>query len=98
MAKPKAVEAEYGKKSIKVTLYFWTDNLGGEGKILPKHAWDSGMVYVGANKEHRISKTKNVRFPSLPQIGESVKKAVMEAGVILHPSPRGVRSNKSKSN
>jgi hypothetical protein len=97
MTKPKAVKAKRGEKTIKVTLNFWTDGIGGEGKVVPKQAWDSGMVYVAANKTHGISTKGNVRFSSLPEIGESVRKALRAAGVRLHPSPSGAHP-KGKSN
>ena len=83
MARARAVKANHGEKTIKVTLNFWTDNFAVKGKVVPKHAWDSGLLYVAANKTHGIPTQRSVRFSSLSDVGESVRKALREAGVRL---------------
>ena len=86
MAKPKAVKANYGEKTIKVTLSFWTNGHADKGYVVPKHAWDSGMVHVAVNKTHGIASISGVKFRSLSEIGDSVRTALEKSGVHLQRS------------
>ena len=94
MATQKIVDARHGEKTIKVTLNFWTNQHAKKGKVVQKHAWDSGLLYVAANKTHGIRNQKSVRFSSLSNVAESISKALREAGVTLSESP-GSKSARS---
>jgi len=52
---PAALEAKHGKKMIEVSLRFWTNDISEEpGKVIPKHAWTSGVVRIQGNESHGI--------------------------------------------
>src|SRR5687768_2493629 len=81
-------EAVYGTKMIEVKLRFWTDDIAADGKILPKHAWTSGVVRMGANTSHGIKARKPKPFNSLLDIGAVVEAVLLAHGIQLHPSSR----------
>jgi len=78
-------EAKFGERMIEVKVRFWTDGIAeGEGQIVPKHAWTSGVVRMGRNKSHNI-KTKNPRpFNSLMDLPRIVEMVLIDHGVKLH--------------
>jgi hypothetical protein len=46
-------EAAQGEKMIEIKIRFWTDEIAAEpGKIVPKHAWTSGVVRIERNPSH----------------------------------------------
>ena len=48
-----SLEAKQGEKMIEVKLRFWTNDISPEdGKVVPKHAWTSGVVRMEKNKSH----------------------------------------------
>jgi hypothetical protein len=82
-----AREAKHGEKMIEVRLRFWTDELAsGSGRILPKHAWSSGVVRIEGNDSHGIKPSKPRPFNSLLDVGAAIEKLRVEHGVVLHPS------------
>jgi hypothetical protein len=78
-----------GENMIEVRLRFWTNNIAGnKGRILPKHAWSSGVVRMQANKSHGIVPRNPKPFQSLLDIGAVIEAALIEHGVVLHSSRR----------
>lgn len=63
---------EQGDKTIKMTLYFWTDKIdGGPDKV----AWDYGTVNAKANKSRGIKPNKSgVQFTSLDDLPSAIRK------------------------
>lgn len=81
-----AREAKHGQKMIEVKLRFWTDGIATEkGKVVPKHAWTSGVVRVTRNDAHGIKPGQPIVFHSLLEIGAAVEKLIIEQGIVLHP-------------
>jgi len=63
---------EHGDKTIKMTLYFWTDKIDGEPA---KVAWDYGTVNAKANKSRGIRPNKSgVQFTSLDDLPNAIRK------------------------
>jgi hypothetical protein len=54
-------------RMLAVTVRFWTNDIAAtKGEIIPKHAWDGGMVSinVGQNSAHGLASGKKPRpFP-----------------------------------
>jgi len=85
----KAREAKYGQKMIEVKLRFWTDDIADEsGKIIPKHAWSSGVVRIEPNNSHGIVTSIPKPFNSLLDVGAIIEKMLLEQGIVLHLSRR----------
>ena len=78
-------EAKLGERMIEVRVRFWTDEIAeGEGKIVPKHAWTSGVVRMGRNESHDI-RPKNPRpFNSLMDLPRIIEMVLIEHGITLH--------------
>lgn len=86
-AQVEAREAEHGKKMIEVKLRFWTNEIAQErGKVLPKHAWSSGVVRVEGNSSHGIVPGSPKPFHSLLDIGSVIEAVLIEHEIVLHPS------------
>lgn len=82
-----SLEAKQGEKMIEVKLRFWTNNISPEpGKVLPKHAWSSGVVRIERNKSHSIEPGTPRPFHSLLDVGAVVERVLIEHGIVLHPS------------
>lgn len=92
MSKPESAagrEATYGEKMIEVKIRFWTDNIASEaGRIVPKHAWASGVVRMESNRSHGIYPKKPIPFNSLLDIGAKIEQVLLDHGVVLHRSTR----------
>jgi hypothetical protein len=82
-------EAQHGEKMIEVKIRFWTDDLASaSGKILPKHAWASGVVRMDSNRSHGISPKNPVPFNSLLDVGAKIEQVLLDHGIVLHRSTR----------
>jgi hypothetical protein len=82
-----AKDAKHGQRMIEVKIRFWTDNISSEeGKVIPKHAWTSGVVRVERNEVHEIVPAAPIPFNSLLDLGSAIEKALISHGVVLHPS------------
>ena len=89
IANVESLEAKQGEKMIEVKVRFWTNNIASEpGKVLPKHAWCSGLVRMKRNRSHHIEPEKPQMFDSLLEIGAVIEKALIEHGVTLHASSK----------
>lgn len=81
----KAKEAVHGKKMIEIKVRFWTDNIADtEGKIIPKHCWDSGVVRISANDSHGVKPLSPYPFNSLPEILPNIEKVLKNHGIKLY--------------
>lgn len=89
MASQKSSEARQGEKMIEVKLRFWTNDISPDaGKVLPKHAWTSGVVRMERNNSHGINPGNPRPFHSLLDVGAVIEKVLIEHGVVLHSSRR----------
>ena len=80
-----SLEAKQGEKMIEVKLRFWTNDISPEiGKVIPKHAWTSGVVRIERNYSHGIEPGKPLPFHSLLDVGAAIEKVLIEHGVVLH--------------
>ncbi len=78
-------EAKSSERMIEVRVRFWTDGIAeGEGQIVPKHAWTSGVVRMERNESHGIS-SKNPRpFNSLMDLPRIMEMVLIDHGIKLH--------------
>ena len=82
-----SLAAKHGEKMIEITARFWTNDIAPEeGRLIPKHAWTSGMIRVSPNRSHNIMSGRWIPFHSLLDLGAVIEKALIEQGVVLHPS------------
>lgn len=82
-------EARQGQKMVEVKIRFWTNDIAeGDGKVIPKHAWSSGVVRMERNSSHGIVPNSPAPFHSLLDVGAVIEKVLIEHGVVLHPSRR----------
>ena len=82
-------EAQYGQKMIEVKVRFWTNDIAeGEGKIIPRHGWTSGIVRMDKNASHGIEPGRPVPFNSLLDVGAVIEKVLIDHKIVLHPSRR----------
>jgi hypothetical protein len=79
-------EAAQGERMIEVQLRFWTNNLGESGRVVPKHAWTSGVVRMERSETHGIVPGPPRTFQSLRDLGTVIEKVLIEHGVTLHIS------------
>jgi hypothetical protein len=81
------VEAKHGDKMIEVKVRFWTNDMAQEpGKVVAKHAWSSGVVRMERNDSHGIVPGTPTPFNSLLDLGAAIEEALIEHGIVLHPS------------
>ncbi len=73
---------------IEVNLRFCTNNniAPDAGRVMPKHAWSSGVVRIEGNPSHAIKPGKPRPFHSLLDVRAVVEKALIEHGIFRHPS------------
>lgn len=78
-------EAKQGERMIEVRIRFWTDELAeGEGRIMPKHGWTSGVVRMAHNESHSISPKNPRPFNSLMDLPRVIEMVLIEHGIKLH--------------
>jgi hypothetical protein len=88
MAKRKSRIADYGDKTIKLTVAFWTNDISRKpGRIVKGEAWDTGFVYVQTNASHGLTNdgSSHVPFNSISEIPRAVGRVLVNNGVKLHP-------------
>lgn len=82
-----AREAEWGSRMIEVKVRFWTDKIAdGKGKILPKHAWNAGVVRMDRNEPHEIVPGAPIPFNSFADLPAKVEQLLIEHEIKLHLS------------
>ena len=79
--------ADFPDKTLKVHLYFWTNNIAGKNRIVPKHAWDSGTFMIEKNDAHGIE-ASYYNFASMSELQPAIEKAFKKIGVKLHHSTK----------
>jgi hypothetical protein len=85
----KSKEAAQGEKMIEVKIRFWTNDIAPEaGKVVPRHAWTAGVVRIERNRSHGIEPSNPKPFHTLLDVGAVIEQALLEHGVVLHPSRR----------
>ena len=86
---PTARVAQHGDKMIEVRVRFWTDNISDqENTIIPKHAWDGGVVVMDTNKSHGITPGPPRPFNSLLDLTSALAKVLVDHGITLHTSTK----------
>ncbi len=70
-------------KMIKVEIRFFTNNIGDNGDVKPKHGWSCGFVTVPSNRRHGIKSGIKVPFHRTNEIDVAVKKAIEIAEITL---------------
>lgn len=89
-------EAKHGEKMIEVRVRFWTNNIAeDENKVLPKHAWSSGIVRMERNKSHDIVPESPIPFNSLLELPFMIEELLLDHEITLHLSNRTKRYMKS---
>lgn len=87
-----AKEAAHGQKMIEVKVRFWTNDIAdNKNEIVPKHAWDKGVVRIAANRSHGTSAGRPIPFNSMLELGRSIERCLVESGIKLHPGKRSRR-------
>ncbi len=82
---PDARVAKYGEKMIEVRIRFWTDGIADKkDTVIPKHAWDSGVVVMDGNKTHGISPASPQPFNQILDLTSVLSKVLVQHGVTLH--------------
>lgn len=82
-------EAKYGERMLEVKVRFWTDGIvKGEGQIMPKHAWTSGVVRMQHNKSHGISPEYPIPFNSLMELPQVIERVLIQHRIKLHRSSK----------
>lgn len=79
-----SVEIKQGDKTIKVTVYFWTDQLEICGIKNPKAAWAQGVVVAKSNLSRGIKAVKYRHFYKMEDIPNAISKALKDSGVTLY--------------
>ena len=84
---PAARVAKHGEKMIEIRIRFWTDAIAKKkGEIVPKHAWDGGVVVMDGNRAHGIDPAAPQPFNSILDLPSTLAKVLTQHGVILHTS------------
>ena len=82
---PTARTAKHGDKMIEVRIRFWTDGIAEQkDTIVPKHAWDNGIVVMDSNKSHGIAPKSPQPFASILDLQAVLAKVLTEHDVTLH--------------
>jgi len=90
-------KAAIGERMIQVNVRLWTNNIAkGKGKVIPKHAWTSGVVRLESNAPHGISPKNPVPFHTLMDLPAVIEKVLIAHGITLHPSRRTKKYLSSK--
>ena len=80
--------AKYGEKMIEVKIRFWTDGIAKEGKIRPRHAWDSGVVTINTNESHGLNQKSPIPFNSILDLPSAIADLLVREGVSLHANAK----------
>jgi hypothetical protein len=82
---PTARVAKHGDKMIEIRVRFWTDGISDQqDTVIPKHAWDSGVVVMDGNRSHGITPASPQPFNSILDLISVLGKVLVDHGVTLH--------------
>ena len=79
---------------IEIRIKLWTNDIGDKGTIVPKNAWDSGVVVMECNKSHGIQPVSPKPFHSLLDLPATIEKVLIEHKIVLHGSTRSKKYRK----
>ena len=81
---PAAKVAKHGEKMVEVRIRFWTDGMSSrKDSVIPKHAWDSGVIIMEGNKTHGITPGSPQPFNSILDLTSVLAKVLVEHGVTI---------------
>ena len=82
--------AKHGDKMIEIRIRLWTDKIadGGQDTILPKHAWDAGVVLLQRNETHGIAPKDPLPFNGMADLPSKIEKVLLAEGISIHLSKR----------
>jgi hypothetical protein len=82
--------AKHGDRMIEIRVRLWTDKIadGGKGSVLPKHAWDAGVVMLQRNESHGISPKAPLPFNGFADLPSKIEEVLLGQGVKVHLSKR----------
>ena len=82
--------AVHGNKMISISVSFWTDGIATEeDRIVPKHAWTSGVVKAVRNDSHGIRTSADpIPFNTLMELPSAIEKLLIREGIVLHLNPK----------
>jgi hypothetical protein len=82
-----AREAKHGSRMIEIRVRLWTDNIvEGKGMILPKHAWDAGVVRIEPNAAHGITAGEPIPFNGMADLPSKIERLLIDRGIKVHLS------------
>jgi hypothetical protein len=58
------------------------------GRVLPKHAWGSGVVRMESNRAHEITPGEPLPFNSMAELPGVIEKTLTAHVVTIHPSSK----------
>lgn len=77
-------------KTIKLSIYFWTNIEGTEGIKMPKRTcWDSGFVDIVSNNRHAIRSGVHKNFNNMEQLPEAIMDVLKRSNVRVISSKKG---------
>jgi hypothetical protein len=82
-----AIEGKHGERMIEVRVRFWTDDIAKEkDKLIPKHCWNKGIVYMKNNETHGISGSSEqpIHFNSEGELQGAIDKLLEREGITRH--------------
>lgn len=78
-------KAEMGEKMLEIRIRLWTDQIAeNKGEIIPKHALDTGIVYMTRNKSHGIESSESEKFHSLLGLPAAIERLLLKNQIRLH--------------
>jgi hypothetical protein len=80
-------QAQRGEKMLEIRIKLWTDRIANaREEIVPKHAWDSGIVYMPGNKSHDIKSSASEKFHTLLGLPRAIESQLLKNHIQLHLS------------
>jgi hypothetical protein len=75
---------------IEIRVRLWTDKIadGGKDMVLPKHAWDAGVVLLQRNESHGITPKDPLPFNGMADLPSKIEKVLLAEGIKIHLSKR----------
>ena len=68
---------------IEVKVRFFTNNIAGKGKVIPKRGWTRGVVRFKRNDVHGLKDGNPIVFNSLMELPRAIEKLLIREGVVL---------------
>ena len=72
-------------KMLTINIRLWTNQIAeNDGKLVPKHAWDAGVISIESNGAHGIKSMKPIPFHGLHQLQDKLRKVLADHEIVLH--------------